>query len=102
MTHRPIVRALGFPGHRVPALIIRGERVQGTRPIVRALDRLQPEPPLLPADPERRRAVEEVERFGEEELQPILRWIQPWAVFQRPEAMASMADGLRSPLPPAV
>ena len=102
MTHRPIVRALGFAGHTVPALILDGERVQGTRPIVRALERRNPDPPLLPRDPDERRVVEEVERFGEQELQPVLRRLQPWAVSQRPEAIATFPDRLRTPLPPRV
>jgi glutathione S-transferase len=96
MIHRPIVRAMGFPGHTVPALILNGERVQGTRPIVRALERRQPEPPLLGTTPEERRSIEEVERFGECELQPVIRRLQPWAVCQRPEAVASFPE---RPLP---
>jgi glutathione S-transferase len=99
MMHRPIVRALGFPAHTVPALILDGDRVQGTRPIVRALERYRPDPPLLPRDAERRRAVEQVELWGEQELQPVLRRIQPWAVQRRPEAFVSFADQVRLPLP---
>jgi glutathione S-transferase len=32
-----------------------------------------PEPPLFPADPDRRAAVEEAERWGERVLQPVPR-----------------------------
>ena len=64
-----VLRALGFPGVTVPALKIDGSKVQGSREIARELDRLRPEPPLFPADPEKRAAVEEAERFGDEELQ---------------------------------
>lgn len=53
----------------VPALRYDGERVQTCREISRFLDDVQPEPPLFPADPERRRAVEEAERWGDEVLQ---------------------------------
>src|SRR5215212_7277032 len=60
-----IVRVLGFPRSTVPAIKIDGDRVQGTRPIARELDRRQPDPPLLPADPAKRAAVEEAERFGD-------------------------------------
>ena len=67
------VRARGFPGRTVPALRIDGRRVQTNRKIARHLDELQPEPPLLPADPERRAAVEEAERWGDEVLQPMAR-----------------------------
>ena len=55
------LRAVGFPGITVPALKIDGRKVQGTREIARELDRLRPEPPLFPADPERRAAVESAE-----------------------------------------
>ncbi len=72
-------RPLGFPGNTVPAISIDGRRVQGSREIARELNRLQPEPPLFPADPERRLAVEEAERWGEEELQHPVRQIVLWA-----------------------
>ena len=48
------LRAVGFPGITVPALKIDGRKIQGSREIARELDRLRPEPPLFPADPERR------------------------------------------------
>ena len=67
------LRALGFPGNTVPALKLDGSRVQGSRQIARELERLRPEPPLFPADPERRAAVEAAERFGDEELQAPIR-----------------------------
>jgi glutathione S-transferase len=57
--------AKGFPTMAVPALKAGDVRVQGTRWIARALDELAPERPLFPADPERRRAVEDAERWGE-------------------------------------
>ena len=56
--------------------------VQGSRQIARELDRLQPEPPLFPADPEKRAAVEEAERFGDEELQHPIRQIIWWSLAQ--------------------
>ena len=74
-----VVRALGFPRNTVPAMKIDGEKVQGSRQIARELDRLQPDPPLFPADPEKRAAVEEAERFGDEELQHPIRQIIWWA-----------------------
>ena len=49
--------------------------MQGSREIARELDRLQPEPPLFPADAEKRAAVEEAERWGDEELQHPIRQI---------------------------
>jgi glutathione S-transferase len=53
----------------VPALRFDGRRVQTNREISRFLDRVQPEPPLFPLDPDRRRAVEEAELWGDEVLQ---------------------------------
>ena len=73
-----VLRAVGFPGVTVPALKIDGAKVQGSRQIARELERLRPEPPLFPADPEQRAAVEEAERFGDEELQHPIRQILWW------------------------
>ena len=68
------LRLAGFKGTTVPALKLDdGRRLQHSRQIPRVLDELKPEPPLFPADPERRRAVEEAERWGEEVLQAIPR-----------------------------
>ena len=44
-------------------------KVQTCRAIARFLDEVQPDPPLFPADPERRRAVEEAELWGDDVLQ---------------------------------
>lgn len=96
---RVVVRALRFPGPTVPALKIDGRRVQGSRKIARELDRLRPEPPLFPADPETRAAVEEAERFGEEELQHPIRQIIWWA-FQKDSApLRSYSEGARLGIP---
>jgi glutathione S-transferase len=53
----------------VPALRYDGERVQTNRAIARFLDRVKPDPPLFPAAPERRLAVEEAEMWGDDVLQ---------------------------------
>lgn len=50
MVAKPILRALRFPRATVPALIVDGRRVQGSRDIARALEEARPEPPLYPAD----------------------------------------------------
>src|ERR671911_3129468 len=63
-----VLRAVGFPGNTVPALKIDSNKIQGSRQIARELERLRPKPPLFPADPEQRAAVEEAERLGDEEL----------------------------------
>src|SRR4026209_73345 len=43
----------------VPSLLIDGQRIKTNRAIARFLDELRPDPPLFPADPQHRRAVEE-------------------------------------------
>jgi glutathione S-transferase len=80
--HRAALRALGFPGVTVPALRLDGARIQGTRRIALALDSLVAAPPLYPADPERRAAVETAESWGDEVLQPVPRRII-WAALKR-------------------
>lgn len=76
------LRAARFPGVTVPALKLDGKRIQGSTAIARELDRVQPEPPLFPADPERRAVVEDAERWGNEVLQPKARRIL-WACLKR-------------------
>jgi glutathione S-transferase len=94
-----IVRALGFPGKTVPALKIDGRKVQGSRPIARELERLQPEPALLPDDPERRAAVEEAERFGDEELQHPIRQISWWSIKHDNSSLRSYSEGAKLGIP---
>ncbi len=96
---RAVVRGLGFPGPTVPALKLDGRKLQGSRTIARELDRLQPEPPLFPSDPAQRAAVEEAERFGDEELQHPVRQIVWWA-FQRDKSpLRSYSEGTKLGIP---
>jgi glutathione S-transferase len=90
-----VLRAVGFPGVTVPALKIEGDKVQGSRAVTRELDRLRPEPPLFPADPEQRAAVEEAERFGDEELQHPIRQILWWGIKKDREPLRSYSEGAR-------
>jgi glutathione S-transferase len=57
----------------VPALLLDGQRVMTNRDIARFLDSVQPDPPLFPVEPERRLAVEEAERWGDEIFQMAAR-----------------------------
>jgi glutathione S-transferase len=93
------LRILGFPGTTVPALKIDGSKVQGSRQIARELDRLRPEPPLFPADPEKRAAVEEAERFGDEELQSPLRQILWWTIKRDKAPLRSYSEGAKLGVP---
>ena len=90
-----VLRTVGFPGITVPALKIEGQKVQGSRQVARELERLRPEPPLFPADPERRAAVEEAERFGDEELQHPVRQILWWGLKKDHSPLRSYSEGAR-------
>jgi glutathione S-transferase len=94
-----VLRASGFPRSTVPALKVDGDRVQGSREIARELERRRPDPPLFPSDPEKRAAVEEAERFGDEELQHPIRQVIWWALKRNVSAMESFSEGARLGLP---
>jgi glutathione S-transferase len=94
-----VLRAAGFPGVTVPALKIEGSKVQGSRPIARELERLRPEPPLFPADPAQRAAVEEAERFGDEELQHPIRQILWWGMKRDKAPLRSYSEGAKIGMP---
>ena len=90
--HRAIVRLLGFPGDRVPAVRFDdGRRAQGTRELPRALDELQPEPRLVPDDP---RALE-AERWADDVLQQWARRMVAWVGARNPDALAERGAGGR-------
>lgn len=94
-----VLRMVGFPGNTVPALKIDGDKVQGSRQIVRELERLRPEPPLLPADAAQRAKVEEAERFGDEELQHPIRQLLWWGFKQDKEPLRSYSEGAKIGVP---
>jgi len=93
------LKAMRFPRVTVPAIRIDGRRVQGSREIARELDRVRPEPPLFPADPAKRVAVEEAERFGDEDLQHPIRQILWWAMKKNTAPLASYSEGARIGVP---
>ena len=94
-----VLRAAGFGGITVPALKIDGRKFQGSREIARELDRIRPEPPLLPADPEARAAVERAEAWGDETLQPAARRVL-WNALRRDRSpLASYSQGARLGVP---
>jgi glutathione S-transferase len=96
---RGLLRVLGFSGKHVPAMKIDGRRVQGSREISRELDLVQPEPPLFPADPEQRRAVEKAERFGDVELQQPVRQLVWWALRRNTAPLRSYSTGYNLGIP---
>jgi glutathione S-transferase len=97
--HRGLLRLLRFRGGTVPALVLDGRRVQGTRRIARALDQMRPEPRLVPADPDLRAKVEALEQWVDEDLQQYDRRLVFWALPRHPEAVDSYLEGSRLILP---
>lgn len=96
---RGILKAMGFPRLTVPAMKIAGEKVQGSREIARALDRICPEPSLLPVEGPAREAVLEAERLGDLELQHPIRQILWWVLSRNRECMGSFLEGSRIGIP---
>src|SRR5919197_6362186 len=70
----------------VPALAANGERISTNHEIARFLAQRHPEPPLFPADPEERAAVEAAERWANETLQMAARRIPGAAMVRDPES----------------
>ncbi len=93
------LRGLGFPRQTVPALKIDGDKIQGSRSIARELERLRPEPPLFPADPAKRAAVEEAERFGDERLQHPIRQLLWWTIKRDKSSLRSYSEGAKLGVP---
>lgn len=80
----------------VPGLLVDGEPVHGSRPILERLEQIAPDPTLYPepiAD-----EVREAERWGDAELQDLGRRFSWGAMHFRPEAMATY--GGAGPLDP--
>jgi glutathione S-transferase len=86
------LRVRGFERPTVPALEIDGRKIQGSTEISRALDELQPEPPLFPSDPEERSAVEDAERWGEAVYQSVPRRIFRWSLARDNGLRVSLAE----------
>jgi glutathione S-transferase len=90
---QPLVMRPLFGGRTVPAIRFEdGEKVQGSRAILRALERRVPEPALY-GTPE----IDEAERWGDEVLQSVPRRLL-WPAFgAHPRAMHGFQEGRRSP-----
>jgi glutathione S-transferase len=95
-----LVGPLRYGGATVPGMRIDGERLVGSRAIMRRLDELVPEPPLLPpsGDPDYARVLE-AERWGDEVLQSVPRRIIDVGFLRCPRAMESYAAEAKLPLP---
>ncbi len=97
MNQRLHLRLAGFRRGTVPALKVDGRRIQGSREIARALDELWPEPALFPADAALRAAVQEAERWGEQQLQPVARRIGRFGAAHSLELRRWGAQGMLLP-----
>jgi glutathione S-transferase len=102
VAHRLTQRAR-FGAGSVPAVKFEdGQRVVGSRPILRALEERVASPPLLPAGDEARARVERAEEWGDQVLQPLARRVG-WATVRRaPSAIESYFEGAELPIPRAV
>jgi glutathione S-transferase len=94
---QPLVMKPLFGDRTVPGVrFADGEKVQGSRAILRALEQRVAAPPLYDG-PAGAAAIEEAERWGDEVLQSIPRRLL-WAAFTvYPRAMHGFQDGARSP-----
>ena len=88
MTHRALVRLMGFGVATVPVMTLDGRRVATTRRIARALEAARPEPTILPVD-------EALEAWADEDLQDCVRQLGRWAAVRDKGAMATFLDGAR-------
>jgi len=95
---------LRYGGTTVPGLRIDKERLAGSRTIMRRLDTLAPEPPLLPplSDAVARARVLEAERWGDEVLQSVPRRLLDAAFLRNAACMESYVGDAKLPLPRAV
>ncbi len=102
----PMVQVTAGPllygGRTVPGMRIDGERLVGSRKIMRRLEELAPEPPLLPTEPDARAQVLEAERWGDEVFQSVPRRILDAGFIRNPGAMESYAGDAKMPLPRVV
>jgi glutathione S-transferase len=100
----PMTQMLAGPplygGATVPGIRGNGERLVGSRAIMRRLDELVAEPPLLPppGDPTYARILE-IERWGDEVLQSVPRRLIDAGFIRRPDTLESYAEDAKLPLP---
>jgi len=77
----------------VPALAANGHRISTNHGIARFLDEQHPDPPLFPADPDRRAAIEEVEQWANGQLQMAARRIPGAAAVRDPDIAREAGKG---------
>ena len=85
---------LRFGRRTVPSLKADGQKISGSRAIMRWLEEQRPEPSLWPGD-----QVERAEAWGDEVLQPLVRRVIWWSLRKRPDAMPSFLAKSKLPVP---
>jgi glutathione S-transferase len=96
------LQRLRFGVRTVPGLVLEsGEKLSGSRTIMRRLEELAPAPSLFPADADARVAVERAEAWGDEVWQQIARRLVWQTLTRAPRSMTSYQDGSRLPRLPA-
>jgi glutathione S-transferase len=95
-----LIGPLRYGGRTVPGMRLDGERLVGSRQIMRRLDRLVAEPALLPpaGSPEYAQVLE-AERWGDESFQDVPRHILDVAFLRRPAVIESYGGDAKLPLP---
>jgi glutathione S-transferase len=89
-----------YGGMTVPGVRMDGERMVGSRTIMRRLDEMVPDPPLLPADASERAKVLEAERWGDEVFQSVPRRILDAGFLRNAACMESyVSEETKLPLP---
>jgi glutathione S-transferase len=96
-----VLGPLVYGGNTCPGVRIAGERLAGSRTIMRKLDAIASDPPLLPppSDAVSRARVLEAERWGDEVLQDVPRRLLDAAFLRDPACMESYAGDTKLPLP---
>jgi glutathione S-transferase len=98
-----LIGPLRFGGRTVPGMRLNGERLVGSRRIMRRLDALVTEPALLPPPGSATYAqVLEAERWGDEVLQSVPRRVLDFAFVREPGAMIGYSGDAKLALPTAL
>src|SRR3954454_2304258 len=100
--HRITMRLRGFEGSTVPGLVVNGRKVHGSRAIMRTLDELAHEPRLYPEDADQRAKVEEAVAWGEDVYQRAFRFLLPYSLLRRPEAVAEVLSDAQMLVPTGI
>ena len=98
-SQRWAMRAFGFSEGTVPGLKIDGDKIIGSTNISKALEEFRPEPPLFPADPSKRTAVEAAEAWADDVLQNAVRRPYRWGMARDRRLREDFSRTMGMPLP---